>query len=48
MMPFSYPVTNSVVAGLIFEVSCDDKPMDPKSKRNPSTPNEKQRVQQSL
>lgn len=55
-MPFSYPVTNSVDTGLIFEVSCGNKlwRMDPKSERNQSRPNEKQReglgsiLQQSL
>lgn len=45
---FSYHVTNSVLTGLIFEVSCDNKPMDPKSKRNLSGPNEKRRAAEPI
>lgn len=35
MMPFSYPVINSVDTGLNFNASGDNKlwPVDPKSKR---------------
>ena len=45
---FSHYVMNSVLTGLIFEVSCDNKPMDPKSKRHQSRPNEKRRAAEPI